>query len=74
VEGYAQTAESLKKGTLAAWNAPDNGAVVCGRAIEQAAQELARAAGIFMRILLQGIVAYPAEECCLGIDPTSYEL
>jgi hypothetical protein len=47
---------------------------VCARAIEQAAQELARAAGIFMRILLQGIVAYPVEECCLGIDPTSYEL
>lgn len=66
VHGFAELTDCVSKGTTEAWHAPDKWAIGRDCAIGHAASQLARAVGIFVRILLQGIVAYLLKNAALA--------
>src|SRR5437899_3174719 len=56
--GFGEMLDALRKGVQWAWAAGQLSGVDEERQVHRAAQELARASGIMMRLILEGIVAY----------------
>jgi hypothetical protein len=65
-EGFAELAETLRDGVLWAWQAKDLKGEAQKEQIDKAAHKMAKAAGILMRLLLQGILAYVLKKAAMG--------